>query len=215
MNQTIFLRSKQQQQFAINAILATTLVKTSQSPSALLTTSARNYYMVEIGNRYGLLVVLRKGDPYINPRGKVGESRWVCRCDCGKEKLIYRSALTTGRTKSCGCLVKKSAALRCANNGKPRQRKGAYSSWAQMKSRCNNPETPGYKNYGGRGGAFVNGGIHLIFSWKTWERGLTDAALIVLMSMVITVKRIADGLLTESKSSTPEEREILQRTGKQ
>lgn len=61
----------------------------------------------------------------------------------------------------------------------------------------------------------MNGGIHLIFSWKTWERGLTDAALIVLMSMVITVKRIADGLLTESKSSTPEEREILQRTGKQ
>ncbi|HFO4585918.1 TPA: hypothetical protein ACHK65_004586 [Escherichia coli] len=123
--------------------------------------------MVEIGNRYGLLVVLRKGDPYINPRGKVGESRWVCRCDCGKEKLIYRSALTTGRTKSCGCLVKKSAALRCANNGKPRKRKGAYSSWAQMKSRCNNPETPGYKNYGGRG-------IRVCERWNSFDLFLED-----------------------------------------
>ena len=29
--------------------------------------------------------------------------KWLCRCDCGKEKAILGSSLTTGNTKSCGC----------------------------------------------------------------------------------------------------------------
>ena len=31
-------------------------------------------------------------------------SQWLCRCDCGKEKVIRGNSLTTGNTKSCGCL---------------------------------------------------------------------------------------------------------------
>jgi hypothetical protein len=30
---------------------------------------------------------------------------WHCQCECKKEKLIYTTALTTGKTKSCGCLA--------------------------------------------------------------------------------------------------------------
>jgi hypothetical protein len=30
-------------------------------------------------------------------------SRAVCRCKCGAEKLVYRSSLVSGQTKSCGC----------------------------------------------------------------------------------------------------------------
>ena len=29
---------------------------------------------------------------------------WLCKCDCGNEKVINRNELTSGRTKSCGCL---------------------------------------------------------------------------------------------------------------
>lgn len=31
-------------------------------------------------------------------------TRWKCKCKCGKEVIVDTSALTTGNTKSCGCL---------------------------------------------------------------------------------------------------------------
>lgn len=33
------------------------------------------------------------------------EAKWHCKCDCGKECDVQRSALTSGATKSCGCLI--------------------------------------------------------------------------------------------------------------
>lgn len=50
------------------------------------------------GNRYGRLTVTGFG----GRRGKV--LTWVCRCDCGRSVSVRTAALTTGRTKSCGCL---------------------------------------------------------------------------------------------------------------
>jgi hypothetical protein len=49
------------------------------------------------GQRFGRLVVLS----YLETRGKM--AWWLCRCDCGVEKPISRTALMT-KTKSCGCL---------------------------------------------------------------------------------------------------------------
>lgn len=46
------------------------------------------------GQRYGRLVV----DHY------VGNSKWLCRCDCGNETIVSRSHLVKGDTNSCGCL---------------------------------------------------------------------------------------------------------------
>jgi hypothetical protein len=49
------------------------------------------------GQRFGKLVVLghRPQDVF---------SRWLCKCDCGVEKLVEGRCLRTGATKSCGCL---------------------------------------------------------------------------------------------------------------
>lgn len=33
----------------------------------------------------------------------IGNSMWLCRCSCGKEKIIQRNQLEDGRTLSCGC----------------------------------------------------------------------------------------------------------------
>ena len=33
-----------------------------------------------------------------------GESKWRCKCSCGKEVLVKTSSLKSGKTKSCGCL---------------------------------------------------------------------------------------------------------------
>ena len=31
-------------------------------------------------------------------------TRWVCKCDCGAEKIVTGGALRSGGSKSCGCL---------------------------------------------------------------------------------------------------------------
>lgn len=36
-------------------------------------------------------------------KNKNGHTFWICKCICGKEKIIQSCALKSGRTKSCGC----------------------------------------------------------------------------------------------------------------
>jgi len=54
-----------------------------------------------IGNRYGRLVVIERAE-----NNKQDEVCWRCKCDCGKEKIISRRSLDTGRSQSCGCYHK-------------------------------------------------------------------------------------------------------------
>jgi len=35
--------------------------------------------------------------------------RWLCKCDCGNETSVHTGSLTSGNTKSCGCLQKQIA----------------------------------------------------------------------------------------------------------
>jgi len=50
------------------------------------------------GHRFSRLLVL-------GPAPSEGKQpRWHVRCDCGTEKLVYSGALTSGNTRSCGCL---------------------------------------------------------------------------------------------------------------
>ena len=50
------------------------------------------------GRRFGKLTVISRV-----PNGKGHGARWNCRCDCGKEKIIYASHLERGKILSCGC----------------------------------------------------------------------------------------------------------------
>lgn len=60
-------------------------------------------------NKYGRLTVIKRVFPnYITPKGKQ-MSRWECICDCGKKSIKNKGALTSGNTKSCGCLKKEKA----------------------------------------------------------------------------------------------------------
>lgn len=51
------------------------------------------------GRRFGKLVVER----YAGSRN--GRAVWHCLCDCGNELDVFSSYLTTGDTKSCGCIM--------------------------------------------------------------------------------------------------------------
>ena len=46
----------------------------------------------------------------------VGDSAWLCRCECGEEVLVQSGNLTNGGTESCGCLWREVMAARSGEN---------------------------------------------------------------------------------------------------
>ena len=97
------------------------------------------------GQRFGQLVVLYR-EPHNNPCNKVV---WRCKCDCGAETTVIGSRLNTGKTKSCGCLIKKTTIERSTKHGYCHTR--IYGIWQNMISRCDNPKNQDWEHYGGRG----------------------------------------------------------------
>lgn len=94
-----------------------------------------------VGKTFNYLTVL---EDLPNKNGK----RYVlCKCICGKEIGVYKSTLTQGLKKSCGC--RKYENHQYLRSG---SRKDAlYRIYASMKNRCLNTKTSRYIDYGGRG----------------------------------------------------------------
>lgn len=115
------------------------------------------------GQRFGRLVALRAVRVAVNLRTRLG---YLVRCDCGTEKTVIGYYLTSGDTRSCGCLPKHSG-LRHGNafHGK---RTPTYWSWQAMKARCLNPHSKSFPDYGGRG-------IRICDRWRdSFENFLAD-----------------------------------------
>jgi hypothetical protein len=77
------------------------------------------------------------------------EKYWLCICDCGNKKEIAQQLLISGRCKSCGCFHKENLSQRTRKHGASGSK--LYAVWKTMRQRCNNPNNPRYKYYGGRG----------------------------------------------------------------
>jgi hypothetical protein len=98
---------------------------------------------IVVGQKFGRLTVLFEA--YVRNRAKY----WFCLCDCGNTKVIRTGNLKSGTSKSCGCLQKELLSEKKATH--KMSHSGTYRSWKSMKARCNNPNSPKYKSYGGRG----------------------------------------------------------------
>ena len=58
------------------------------------------------GSRFGRLVVVKQTVKPDHKKVKYAEGRyWLCNCDCGKTIVIATGRLTSGNTRSCGCLA--------------------------------------------------------------------------------------------------------------
>lgn len=75
----------------------------------------------------------------------VGESKWLCRCECGKVTQVLTSNLTRGNSTSCGCKHEEARYRHGMSKSK------LHGVWKSMRARCKNPNDPAYRNYGGRG----------------------------------------------------------------
>ena len=81
------------------------------------------------------------------------QTLWLCRCACGKFKVIGGSELQTGNTSSCGCLKRESERLRGVTHGESAGGRltPEYRSYLKAKERCSDPDNPKHRHYAGRG----------------------------------------------------------------
>lgn len=86
-------------------------------------------------------------------KGSSSSTPWVCRCECGTEKVIRAIHLTNGSTLSCGCLIRQKTSERSLTHGHKRNgvRSPTYAVWSSIMTRCTNPKTANWNDYGGRG----------------------------------------------------------------
>lgn len=94
-----------------------------------------------VGKTFNYLTVLK------DLPNKNGKRYVLCKCICGKEIGVYKSTLTQGLKKSCGCRKYENHPYLRSGSRKD----ALYRIYASIKNRCLNTKTPRYIDYGGRG----------------------------------------------------------------
>lgn len=111
-----------------------------------------------IGERFGMLEVIK-----FSHTNKYYRSYWLCKCDCGKEKVIARASLIRrDGSKSCGCVVKNNSVKHKKANTR------LYHIWENMKQRCYNPKNDSYARYGGRGISICKEWFNNFSTFENW-----------------------------------------------
>ena len=110
-----------------------------------------NHPPIQPGTRFSLYEVVK----FVH----VNKNRcrcYLCRCDCGTEKIVNGNDLKSGRVRSCGCLGKDT--LRETNSGKNNKRyvhggrkTKLYRLWHGIHERCSDPKHISYPWYGAKG----------------------------------------------------------------
>lgn len=98
-----------------------------------------------VGKRFGRWIVLSF---YLKDENR--RYKWLCKCDCGEEKVVFGINLTRGLSQSCGCLNRENLLKALTKHGqaKAKNQSSEYAAWCEMKQRCADATQ---KNYGGRG----------------------------------------------------------------
>lgn len=121
-----------------------------------------------IGRRFGRIVVMRETETH---------DRWLCKCDCGAEKVIYGGNLRKGATKSCGCYNRELASKRATiHGGASGKKERLFNIWVNMRHRCTKKNHLDYKDYGGRGITVCEEWENDYATFREWalERGYAD-----------------------------------------
>jgi hypothetical protein len=119
---------------------------------------------VKLGDRFGRLTIINEMRILIEPSG-IRRRRFKLQCDCGKVCEARLLSLTSGNTRSCGCLLVEIRRVASRTHGHART--PIYVIWIDMIQRCENPSRKSYRHYGGRG-------IKVCERWHTFENFLAD-----------------------------------------
>jgi hypothetical protein len=101
--------------------------------------------------------------------GRRRQRQWECLCVCGCKIVVIGQALTSGNTKSCGCLSLDRLQERSTKHGHALRghRSRTYKVWRSMIDRCTLPSCKDYRNWGGRG-------IAVCDFWRVFDNFLAD-----------------------------------------
>lgn len=95
------------------------------------------------GKRFGRLTVIE----FAGTKGR--NAFWKCQCDCGRVIVVKSCYLTSGDTKSCGCLKLERVASLTAKHKMSKTK--IFNVWAGILGRCFNRNDSKFADYGGRG----------------------------------------------------------------
>ncbi len=90
--------------------------------------------------RYGRLLVIKHAG-----KDKRNKHLWLCKCDCGNEKVVVADNLSSGKSKSCGCLKREFLAKKGNQFGlyKDRQKAMMKVQYSHLKRRHSNNQMSG------------------------------------------------------------------------
>lgn len=110
-----------------------------------------------INKKFGKWLVLQRTEE----RDSHGSIKYLCKCECGKEKLVDGYSLRSGISKYC---------IDCKNQKRYGKKKNKRINiiYNGMKARCYNSNTPEYKNYGGRGIKICDEWLDNYWNFENW-----------------------------------------------
>lgn len=100
---------------------------------------------INVGDKFGLLTVLKEVEPNITPCGTV-QRKFECKCDCGNIVTRMRSSLFRNINPSCGCAID-----HYIKYTESQRNSFLYSTWNGMKQRCYDKNSSHYHCYGAKG----------------------------------------------------------------
>lgn len=103
------------------------------------------------GHRFGRLEVI----------SRVPGTAWLCKCDCGRTKIVTTSNLRGGNSTSCGCKRDETRTTHGMSQSLE------YKTWKSMKNRCRSKHPFIRKNY-------LDRGITVCPEWSTFVNFLQD-----------------------------------------
>ena len=115
-----------------------------------------------IGEKFGRLTVIER-----IANGKNGQSRWLCRCECGNLKEVQYSNLQSGQVKSCGCLRQEVTREINKTHGLTNTR--LYKIYIHMTDRCYRKTDKRYNNYGARGITICKEWLEDFLNFYNWS----------------------------------------------
>jgi hypothetical protein len=128
---------------------------------------------VEIGKRYGRLVVIEEVFPrQINSHGRAVRFI-VCKCDCGVVKQRRFNDMKLGKVVSCGCTKRNKMKLKMTTHGMSGAR--PWRIWINLTQRIDNPNSTSYRYYGGRGVTIPKAWRKFEGFWGDMEEGYKDS----------------------------------------
>jgi hypothetical protein len=88
------------------------------------------------------------------------DKRFLCRCDCGTERVLRYKSLAYKTSKSCGCYMREFNSKNRRKFPQDTVKSRIYTIWNGIKCRCYTKSSMSYKRYGAKGITMCN-------EWRT------------------------------------------------